>query len=87
MLLRSSGVTLNLRALAPGLLLVAAGAIVVGWLLLRRFISLVLKPAGRAAAIAQRVSQGDLRSISEQEARSDSKDMGGGISTVPLKRR
>jgi len=75
LLLRTAGVTLNPRALAPGLLLVAAGAIVVGWLLLHQFIKLVLKPAGRAAAIARRVSQGDLRSISEQEARSDSKDM------------
>ena len=68
LLLRAAGVALNPRALAPGLLLVTAGAIVVGWFLLRRFISLVLKPAGRAAAIAQSVSQGDLRSISEQEA-------------------
>ncbi len=75
LLLRTAGVTLGPKALLPGLLLVAAAAIVVGWFLLRRFISLVLKPAGRAAAIAERVSQGDLRSISEQEARSDSKDM------------
>ena len=75
LLLRASGVTPNPRALAQGLVLVAGGVIVVTWLLLRRFINDVLKPAGRAAAIAQRVSQGDLRSISEQESRNDGKDM------------
>ncbi len=75
LLLRASGVTPNPRALAQGIVLVTGGAIVVTWLLLRRFINDVLKPAGRAAAIAQRVSQGDLRSISEQESRNDGKDM------------
>ena len=75
LLLRASGVTPNPRALAQGVVLVAGGVIVVTWLLLRRFINDVLKPAGRAAAIAQRVSQGDLRSISEQESRNDGKDM------------
>ena len=75
LLLRAVGVTLNPRALVTGLLLVAGGAIIVTWFLLRRFINDVLKPAGRAAAIAQRVSQGDLRSISESESRSDGKDM------------
>jgi methyl-accepting chemotaxis protein len=75
LLLRASGVTPNPRALAQGIVLVTGGAIVVTWLLLRRFINDVLKPAGRAASIAQRVSQGDLRSISEQESRNDGKDM------------
>jgi len=75
LLLRASGVALNPRALVSGLLLVAGGALVVTWLLLRRFINDVLKPAGRAANIAMRVSQGDLRSISEQESRNDGKDM------------
>ena len=75
LLLRAVGLTLNPRALVTGLLLVAGGAIVITWFLVRRFINTVLKPAGRAAAIALRVSQGDLRSISESESRSDGKDM------------
>ncbi len=75
LLLRASGVTPNPRALAQGIVLVTGGAIVVTWLLLRRFINDVLKPAGRAASIAQRVSQGDLRPIREQESRNDGKDM------------
>ncbi len=75
MLLRASGVTPTSRVIAPGVVLVTFGTVIVTWLLLRRFINNVLKPAGRAAAIAQRVSQGDLRSISEQEANSDGRDM------------
>src|SRR5262245_12538729 len=67
--LRAVGANPSLRLLAPGIFLVSAGGIVATWFLVKRFIRNVLKPAGRAAAIAQRVAQGDLRSITDQEAR------------------
>ncbi len=75
MLLRASSVTPTVKAMTPGFLLVAGGGIVVVWFLLRSFINRVLKPAGRAAAIALRVSQGDLRSISDQESGGEGRDM------------
>ncbi len=67
-LLRGVAVGRTAPAVVGGVVLVALVGALVGWLLVGRFIRQVLKPAGRAASIAARVSQGDLRFAREDGA-------------------
>ena len=63
-------------ALVGGATLVGAVAGVVGWVLVSRFITQVLKPAGRAASIADRVSRGDLRAVRDDSGQDDQLSQG-----------
>jgi methyl-accepting chemotaxis protein len=76
LLLRGIAVGRTGPALLGGALLVAAMAGVVGWFLVSRFIIQVLKPAGRAASIADRVSRGDLRPVRDGAGQDDQLSQG-----------
>ncbi len=73
--LQRQGERVPLPALLPGGVAVAVAGGFMVWLLVRRILDTVLKPAGRAANIALRVSQGDLRPLSEKEMKNARQDL------------
>ncbi len=68
LLLRGISLGRTIPALLGGALLVAGAAFIVSWYLASQFVRQVLRPAGRAASIAERVARGDLRPVRDHGA-------------------